>query len=99
MAEPLFPPPPPSPPAGQLSSGGRTPTATTPSEGQAIERLNPFPGGSIPEHVAMDPEVRELIEDLLRELRERCQDLNSLVFDGCVKLPSWLELKAERLLG
>lgn len=99
MAEHLPPPPPPGPSAGQLSGGGRTDAPSAPSEGQAIERLNTFPGGSIPEHVAMDPEVRELIEDLLQELRERCKDLNSLVFARCVKPPSWLEARAERLIS
>jgi hypothetical protein len=51
------------------------------------------------DRLPLDRETKELIEDLVQDLRQRCQDLNSLYFSAKCRVDIGLERRVERLVG
>jgi len=91
----------PHPNGGPFRSGPDGPGSTTPPpEGLApVVPLSRFgPGPNSPTRPDLDPEIRELIQDLAVELRQRCQDLNSLFFASKCRVDPALERRVSRLL-
>jgi len=91
----------PSANGGPPRSGTDGPGSTAvPPEGLApVVPLSRFgPGPNSPTRPDLDPELRELIQDLALELRQRCQDLNSLYFASRCRVDPALERRISRLL-
>jgi len=91
----------PHPNGGPIHSGPDGSGSTTaPPEGLApVIPISRFAAGpNRPTRPDLDPELRELIQDLAVELRQRCQDLNSLFFASKCRVDPALERRVSRLL-
>jgi len=83
----------------RFGTDGPSSTTAPPERLAPVVPLSRFgPGPNSPTRTDLDPELRELIHDLALELRQRCQDLNSLFFASKCRVDPALERRISRLL-